>query len=441
MRHHTKFARTALAGALLAGLAALAPAGGASAYTYKVIYDFCSKRNCLDGTSPQATVTVGPGGALVGTTTNGASGAGTAFRLSFAQLHDKWRYQRLHAFCKNGCSDGYASVAPLIIDTAGNLYGAASNGGAGCGTIFELSAPIRGQKPQFTVLYTFAAGAQCSGGGHVRSRLGYAGQSSGLLYDGTSPLFGTSSNGSSNNGGGVFMLTPGTPWTYTMLYNFCSQAHCADGQNPSAGVTLDASGNIFGVTGIGGIKNGGTAFELQSPSWTYKKLYDFCQSTRRCVDGLGPNSEPLFDAAGNLFGTTAAGGTAHKGCCGTIYKLAPQGAGWSESVLYNFCSQRNCRDGINPSGPIMMDAAGSLIGTTSFGGGNNSGESTNGAGTVYRFDGTSLQTLYSFCTQPQCTDGAIPAGGGLSTDQAGDLFGTTIAGGKVDEGAVFELSP
>jgi len=439
---HPQFARTALAAALIAGLAALAPAGGASAYTYKVIHDFCSKRNCGDGADPQAPVTVGPDGALVGTTADGqfGSGIGTVFRLSFAQLHDKWRYQRLHTFCKNGCSDGAGPLAPLIIDTAGNLYGTTQTGGSSCGTIFEVSAPIRGHKPQFTVLYTFAAGSNCPGGGQVRNRLAYAGQSSGLLYDGTSPLFSTSASGGVGNAGNVFMLTPGTPWTYTALYNFCSQARCADGQDPSAGVTLDANGNIFGVTGIGGIKNGGTAFELQSPGWTYKKLYDFCQDTRRCADGTGPGGELVFDAAGNLFGTTTRGGAAHKGCCGTIYKLTPQGTGWSESVLYNFCSRPNCLDGEIPTGPLVMDASGALIGTTFLGGGNNSGESLNGAGTVYRFDGTALQTLYSFCALPQCTDGALVSGG-VSADQAGNLFGTTIAGGKIDEGAVFELSP
>jgi uncharacterized repeat protein (TIGR03803 family) len=437
MRHHTKFT---LAGVLLAGLAALAPTGGASAYTYKVLYDFCSKQSCVDGAAPQSSVTVDPDGTLVGTTPNGGREGGTAFRLSFAQPKDKWRYQRLYDFCKKpGCSDGLGPVAPLVIDAAGNLYGTAAGGGNGCGTLFELSPATRGQKPQYKVLYTFSPVNPCNGGGQPQGRLTYAGQSSGLLYDGTSPLFGTGTDSGTHNDGTVFMLTPGTPWTYTTLYNFCSQAQCADGAGALAGVTLDASGNIFGATEAGGTVGPGAAFELQSPSWTYKKLYDFCQS-RRCADGRQPEGELVFDAAGNLFGTTLIGGPAHNGCCGTLYKLAPQGSGWTQSIAYSFCSQRNCRDGSEPTGPLVMDASGALIGTTVTGGGNNIDANHEGGGTVYRFDGTSLQTLYSFCAQANCADGEGPRGG-VSADQAGDLFGTTIVGGKFDEGVVFELSP
>ena len=439
MRHHMKFA---LAGVLLAGLAALAPAGGASAYTYKVLYDFCSKQSCVDGAAPQSSVTVDPDGTLVGTTANGGPGVfndGTAFRLSFVQPKDKWRYQRLYGFCgKPDCSDGAAPLAPLVIDIAGNLYGTTYAGGNGCGSLFELSPATRGKKPQFKVLYTFASGL-CPGGGNAQGRLTYAGQSSGLLYDGTSPLFGTGTDGGAHNGGTVFMLTPGTPWTYTTLHDFCSRTECADGQSVLAGVTLDANGNIFGATDGGGRKGGGAAFELQSPNWTYTKLYDFCGG-ERCPDGSQPRGELVFDAAGNLFGTTSRGGTVHKACCGTIYKLAPQGSGWNQSIVYSFCSQRDCRDGNTPYGPLIMDAAGGLIGTTTAGGGNNSVENLSGGGTVYRFDGSSLQTLYSFCAQPQCADGAGPHGG-VSADQAGNLFGTTISGGKFDQGVVFELSP
>ena len=436
--------KLSLAGALLAGLAMLAPTSGASAYTYKVLYDFCSKQSCVDGSGPLSSVTVNPDGTLVGTTPNGGPGfnTGTAFRLSFVPPKDKWRYQRLYGFCgKPDCSDGLDPIAPLIIDAAGNLYGVTFGGGNGCGSVFELSPATRGRKPQFQVLYRFAAetGSTCAGGGRARGRLTYAEKSSGLLYDGVSPLFGTGTDGGIHNGGTVFMLTPGTPWTYATLHDFCSLTECADGDSALAGLTLDANGNIFGATDGGGKKDGGAVFELQSPSWTYKRLYSFC-GNERCPDGTQPRGEPVFDAAGNLFGTTSRGGATHKACCGTIYKLAPQGGGWNQSVAYSFCSQRDCRDGIVPNGPLIMDAAGGLIGTTTAGGGNNSVENLSGGGTVYRFDGTSLQTLYSFCAQPQCADGAGPYGG-VSADQAGDLFGTTVSGGKFDQGVVFELSP
>lgn len=446
MYHRTKFARTALAAAMLSGLAALAPAGGASAYTYKVLYDFCSKQSCVDGAKPQASVTVDPDGTLVGTTPNGGpstSNGGTAFRLSFVQPKDKWRYQRLYGFCgKPGCSDGLNPTAPLIVDIAGNLYGTTFEGGDGCGVFFELSPATRGQKPLFRILYVFSAptGSSCAGGGRVQRRLTYAGQSSGLLYNGVSPLFGTGTDGGAHNGGTVFMLTPGTFWTYATLHDFCAHGQCSDGDILLAGVTLDANGNLFGATVDGGkIHGSGVAFELQSPSWTYKNLYDFC-SRKRCVDGSQPRGEIAIDAAGNLFGTTIVGGTVHGSCCGTIYKLAPQGDEWNQSVAYSFCSQRNCRDGNGPTGPLSLDASGGLIGTTTAGGGNSSDEYLGGGGTVYRFDGASLQTLYSFCARPQCTDGAEPQGG-VSADQAGDLFGTTMAGGKFDQGVVFELSP
>src|SRR5271165_6598552 len=102
---------------------------------------------------------------------------------------------------------------------------------------------------------------------------------------------------------------------------------------------------------------------LKTPSggaaaYTEQVLYDFC-SQSNCADGAYPSASLIMDGAGNLYGTTRSGG--NSGCgpnCGTVFELVPSGSGWTETVLYNFCSQSNCADGANPSANLIMDGAG-----------------------------------------------------------------------------------
>jgi uncharacterized repeat protein (TIGR03803 family) len=134
-------------------------------------------------------------------------------------------------------------------------------------------------------------------------------------------------------------------------------------------VILDAAGNLYGATVYGGAHGRGAVFQLtpdESGKWTEKVLYSFC-SASRCADGSGPGGL-VFDASGNLFGATGVGGTGDS-CgegCGTVFELTRGTNGeWTETVLYNF---EGGNDAAQPNSPLIFDAAGNLYGTSIEGG-------------------------------------------------------------------------
>jgi uncharacterized repeat protein (TIGR03803 family) len=182
---------------------------------------------------------------------------------------------------------------------------------------------------------------------------------------------------------------------YKTLHKFTSGAGGAD---PAASLIFDAAGNLYGTTVYGGLTNCdlgcGTVFKLSpgSSGWTKTVLYRF---RGRNGDGAIPYAGLTFDGAGNLYGTTVGGGTAND--AGTVFKLTPNSNGsWTESVLHRFCSVANCADGWFPYAGLIFDAAGSLYGTTAQGGANN-------RGTVFKLTpkvhgGWSERVLYSFCS-------------------------------------------
>jgi len=421
--------------------------GAGSAYTYKKLYDFCSKFACADGANPAAGLLADAGGNLFGTTINGGGGfqgGGTIFELSYDARKQAWKYQRLHDFChKSGCGDGAAPRAALIMDVHGNLYGESAGSPilqSICGSVFELQPQGAGKKPNFVLLHAFPNVFECPQGGAPLGTLSYAGKSSGLLYDGTSPLYGAAENG--GNGGLIFSLAPtGSNWTYGDIYDFCSGTHCSDGDQPEAEATVSPEGNLLGTTAGGGKNDEGTLYELSpgSSRWSEQVLYDFC-SMGKCKDGYFPIGDLAADSTGAYFGTASQGGTRHQGCCGTLYKLTPLGAGWTYDVIHDFCSLRDCKDGAAPQGSLFMDSTGALYGATQAGGGHNGIGVGSGGGTVFRWNGTSLETLYAFCAAGgNCEDGTQP--NGITIGASGNLFGTTAEGGKYGAGVVYELTP
>jgi hypothetical protein len=389
--------------------------------------------------------------------------------------------QVLYNFCsQNNCADGMVPSSGVIRDGSGNLYGAAFGGNTctvgallpTCGVVFELTP--NGTE---TVLHTF-----CS---QLRNNTCADGQApNGLIMDAAGNLYGTAEFGGPGSGadqgcalnvvecGVVFELTPNqtrTAWTETVLYNFCSKSQCGDGAFPLAGLIMDASGNLYGTTSIGGIASGtgcdsgpsggcGVVFELTPNAartvWTETVLYNFC-SQSNCSDGRAPNTSLIMDGAGNLYGTAAGGNsTGGLGGAGVAFELTANQArtAWTETVLYNFCSQNNCSDGTSPVGGLTMDAAGNLYGTTEFGGTNANGcETGTGCGVAFELTPNQARTawtesgLYTFCSQSNCSDGAAPISG-LTMDAAGNLYGLTVAGGTGDSaggggGVAFELTP
>ena len=215
--------------------------------------------------------------------------------------------------------------------------------------------------------------------------------------------------------------------TETVLYSFCAQSGCTDGNHPEARLVLDPSGNLYGTTDVGGANALGTVFEV-SASGSETVLYSFC-SLPDCDDGDHPRAGLILDAEGNLYGGIYDGGT-HDG--GIVAEFSPTGA---ETVLYDFCSKPACRDGYYPHSDLVMDKNGNLYGTTYKGG-------ANGEGVVYEVSPSGIETvLYSFCAQAGCKDGSSPEAG-LVLDAKGNLYGTTYSGGGPKKrGTVFEVSP
>lgn len=217
--------------------------------------------------------------------------------------------------------------------------------------------------------------------------------------------------------------------SYKVLYNFNSIS-----AGPSSGITVDSAGNAYGVTSLVGAANtGGSAYEL-SPAAGYHLLYAFSTTG---PGGAYPTGNLVLDAYGNLYGTTVEGGNTGQSCppagCGVVFELSPPSNGglWTETVLYSFCSEQDCVDGAIPDAGVIFDSVGNLYGTTGLGG-------AYGGGTVFELSpnsGSWTQTvLHNFGGNP--TDGAYPTCS-LIFDRAGNLYGTTSAG----PGTVFELSP
>jgi len=220
-----------------------------------------------------------------------------------------------------------------------------------------------------------------------------------------------------------------------MIYTFPSNG--LGGGNPMGGLIRDAAGNLYGTTRDGGASSKGTVFKLSRQSNGVRKetvLYSF--KGYKYKDGSALLATMVVDNAGNLYGTTDAGGTSDRG---TAFQLSPDGnGGWTETVLHNFYGAI----GTYPQAGLLLDAAGSLYGTT-IAGGNSSCTINNGSGcgTVFRlkknqFGTWNVKVLHSFSGQP---DGAGPVAG-LVSDSAGNLYGSTIQGGSSNAGAVFKLA-
>jgi uncharacterized repeat protein (TIGR03803 family) len=331
-----------------------------------------------------------------------------------------WRASAIYTF--TGYNDGATPMASLIFDGAGNLYGTTAFGGASdAGTVFELS-PAPEHKWIETVLYSFTG----TDGDNPEAA---------LVFDQAGNLYGTTAFGGSSNAGTVFELSPSqdSTWTEKVLYSF---AGGTDGAQPLSSLIFDASGDLLGTTAKAGdprcqFFNGcGTVFELsprRNGTWLEKTIYKFLNDGVQSLAGL------VLDSNGNLYGTTTAGGTYD---AGVVFQLVrgPNG-GWKENVLHSFCTTIDCNDGYNPAAGLIFDATGNLYGTTA-----RSGTVGAGAGSVFEIspDGSGGWTetvLYEFTGDG---DGSEPLGG-VILDSAGNLYGTTYGGGSTGFGTVFEI--
>jgi uncharacterized repeat protein (TIGR02543 family) len=244
----------------------------------------------------------------------------------------------------------------------------------------------------------------------------------GLVSDSAGNLYGTTSTNGLYGKGTVFKIA--LDGTETILHNFGSGN---DGQTPLGNLIFDTAGNLYGTTSAGGIYNDGIAFEI-SPNGTETVLYNFGSGTD---DGRNPQAGLVFDTVGDLFGTTANGGAFG---AGTAFELTPaNGRCCREAPVYNFGSGSD--DGRNPQSGLVFDSAGDLFGTTANGG-------LNSGGTIYELtpqNGRCCREtpVYNFGGG---SDGKNPYGG-VVFDGSGNLYGTTVNGGANDAGTAFEVSP
>jgi len=426
----------ALAGIVFAILLpATAAVGGARE---QVLYRFNGK----DGERPGGTLVLDGLGNLYGTTLYGGAsnapfckppnlGCGTVFKLK-PTANGKWAHTVLYQFCMHGsqtnCPDGEWPFGSLIIDSFGNLYGTtAAGGGRGDGTVFELTPGADG-KWTHRILHSFYV---FDGGGDPTA---------GVVMDASGNLYGTANqtrNNCDSECGLVFQLKRdgNQHWSYHVLHYFRPDR---DGFWPVGNLTIDGEGNLYGVTRSQDTMGGGGIVYKMTPDGEETVLHSSWSGSK---EGFWPAGNVTLDTDGNVYGMTA----------GTVFELTPTEKKWTMELLRKFYNERA------PEGGLILDASGNLYGTTTEGGLYYS-EGECGypgylgcGGTAFKLtpgaDGNWIQTtLWSFGGK---RDGRSPTGS-LVFDSAGNMYGTTVAGGvgpckndlqQIGCGTVYKITP
>jgi hypothetical protein len=337
-----------------------------------------------------------------------------------------------------GAKSGAEPSSGIVSDSAGNLYGVTTSGGAhNYGVVYELSEVLKGKQKgtwKFKILHSFTGGSK-DGQGPVGN----------LVLDSSGNLYGVTQTGGSHGLGAAYELAKPVSgaWKETVLYNFGASG---DGSLPQAGLILDSAGNLYGTASSGGQYANGTAFELvrqATAPWKESILHNFGSTDS---DGAIPVAPLIMDKAGNLYGTTMAGGGASAcseigvyGGCGTVFKLAKSGSAWTESVLYAL-QNNGYDDGNYPLAGVTLDANGNLYGTA-YG---NKSEDDGDTGWVFEvaYSGNNWtydEVQYLGCYNG-CPYGAYPKAG-LTLDSAGNLWGATTIGGFYSYGVILEITP
>jgi uncharacterized repeat protein (TIGR03803 family) len=350
---------------------------------------------------------------------------------SLASPVEAQTYSVIHNFV--GSLDGSEPTSGVMIDSSGNMYGTTFFGDQATGTAYKISHHSGGWL--LVPLYYFTTMAD----GVIPYDQPVFGPDGALYLTVAFGGVGPCSTYNNTTGCGALVTlrplptpppTPLTPWRDTPIYKFTGGA---DGANPySAQIIFDAAGNLYGTTFNGGssLCSGGCGVVYKmtktNGTWNETVLYSFTSGT----DGSHPWSGVTLDSAGNLYGTTTAAGTYGYG---TIFKLTPSGGGYTFSTLYAFHGQT---DGGVPFSGLTFDASGNLYGATStYGSGN--------GGTIYKLTpsggGWNFSTAYTF---------SGPSGGfnpgpvaNLTFDAQGNIYGTTHLDGASNYGSVFKLTP
>jgi len=385
-----------------------------------VIHDFTGGQ---DGAYPAAGLTIDANNNIYGTAFGGGGTAryGTVFSLD--NDGRGWTLNSLHTFA--GGDDGAGPAARLVFGPDGVLYGSTSAGGGGpclqsnnyhgCGTIYSIRPPAQAPASVIfdwssSILYSFSG----TDGSYPQGE---------LTFDQAGNIYGTTVNGGSAGWGLIYRLAPSNgAWTQNILYQ--AQGN-GDGEYAWGGVVFDQSGNLYGVFGQNGPYGYGAVYAL-TPSgsgWTESTIHAF---NFILDDGANPQGGLILDNSGNLYGATVhslLGG-------GTVFEMVASGGSWSYNFLYGLSGGIN----LGPYDKLLMDASGSLYGTTF-------ADGRYGYGSVFKLTqsdgGWTYTSLHDFSGK---SDGANPMCR-LAFDSSGNLYGTASGGGKHNKGVVFEIMP
>jgi uncharacterized repeat protein (TIGR03803 family) len=396
-----------------AAIAALSMPPPARATTTDVIYSFAGDE---DGEYTDTDLVMDASGNIYGTSVQGGDfGSGTVWRLS--PSGSAWVHTVLYSF--TGAADGGEPYKGVTLDAEGNLYGTAVTGGSGsceggCGVAYKLTNT--GGTWTQAVIHAFTGGDDGSGPG------------AGLTIGDDGDVYGMAPTGGALGLGTIYRMHPkkSGKWALDVIHTFTGGA---DGIGGSAGRLVFRGRHLYGAATAGGVNGQGTVYELtpaRTGEWGFRTIYSF----KGQPDGGFPYGGLLFDALGNLYGTTYYAGANGLGC---VYQLAPRHGGeWKEAVLYSF---KGGSDGEGSIGNLVFDQTGNLYGTTSEGG-------TSGDGVIFMLAPLSRHkwhetVVHSFAGPP---DGAF-AYNGMVGDGAGNFYGATVHGGADDEGAIYAFTP
>jgi uncharacterized repeat protein (TIGR03803 family) len=386
------------------------------AQTLTVLHNF----TLTDGGVPVAGLIMDSAGNLYGTASQGGSyGFGTVFELTYG--NGGWTFTSLHDFRRG--LDGANPVAPVVIGPNGSLYGTTDLGGmcnltnGGCGTVFNLTYEGMGDWLK-TSLYSFPGGDAPDN------------PDSGVVFDSSGTMYGTAHDGGTGNVGAVYQLTPsGEGWVESVIYNFNAGSD-SNACLPTSGVVLDAQGNLYGTASGCGTNGYGSVYMLtrSGTGWTETPLHQFAGG----ADGEYPYGGLAWDASGNLYGTTWGGPTAP---AGTIFQLTNNEGSWIFHTIYSVGGNPSTGAGTTWA-TLTVDQAGNLYGTTVYGG-------AYGYGNVFRLSptegGWTYTSIYDF-QGPFGQAGGYPYSS-VTIDASGNLYGTTSTWARDGWGAVWEITP
>jgi uncharacterized repeat protein (TIGR03803 family) len=404
-------------------------AAPARALGESTVYEF--QGNGMDGQWPVAGLISDPVGNLYGTTLFGGDcvspclGYGSVYELS-PKMGGGWSEKLIYSL--QGTPDGDAPFGNLVMDSSGDIFGTTLEGGPeNDGTVFELS-PANGGGWNETVLNSSKMDGPVS-----------------LIIDSSGNLYGCDDGANEGYFGDIFELSPqsGAGWIQKILYSFEGKSTKV-GSMPSGNLVLDSAGNLYGATIAGGPRGDGVAFELSPQAtgmWNKTVLHNFLGMP---IDGKYPQGGLIAGGVNVFYGTTSNGGTAG---WGVVFELQRNQQGvWNESILYNFQSGA---DGKRPYSQLVIDSAGNLYGTTASGGTGPCQEASfgRGCGTVFELVPSSNSWTEKILQDFQPKDGGRLLAP-LLFGPSGSLFGAAEFNGTGDCltgdtpgcGTVFEIT-